>query len=273
MSNINPYSPKALRTVPIGPTRSKTFTSVFMVIGCFATALILSNGRYNDTFKTVEVDILPAEQPLLQQADTIAAAIAEAKSIGENKFGVTSPPKEEVRKIRPPAERKTVPKKKKQKVEYLFTGNRMAYIPGNAESFAKAVAPYARQVSAETNIPTSVLIGQTMLESNNGQSKLSLEHNNHFGYKCSEKCRKPGHCVNMADDKPSDRFRHFSNADHAFREYAKLLKLPRYKKAREAKTPYDTIVALKEAGYATDPNYVAALYGVIQRHNLTQYDK
>lgn len=273
MSNINPYSPKALRTVPIGPTRSKTFTSVFMVIGCFATALILSNGRYNDTFKTVEVDILPAEQPLLQQADTIAAAIAEAKSIGENKFGVTSPPKEEVRKIRPPAERKTVPKKKKQKVEYLFTGNRMAYIPGNAESFAKAVVPYARQVSAETNIPTSVLIGQTMLESNNGQSKLSLEHNNHFGYKCSEKCRKSGHCVNMADDKPSDRFRHFSNADHAFREYAKLLKLPRYKKAREAKTPYDTIVALKEAGYATDPNYVAALYGVIQRHNLTQYDK
>ena len=89
MSNINPYSPKALRTVPVKATKSNTFASVFIVIGCFATALILSNGRYNETFETVEVDMLPAEQPLLQQADTIAAAIAEAEAIGENKFGVT----------------------------------------------------------------------------------------------------------------------------------------------------------------------------------------
>lgn len=273
MSNINPYSPKPLRTVPVKSTKSNTFTSVFIVIGCFATALILRNSRYNETFETVEVDMLPAEQTLLRQADTIATAIAEAKSVGENKFGVTSPPKQEVRKTRPPAERKTLPKKKKQTVEYLFTGKKMSYIPGNAESFAKAVAPYAMRVAAETTIPPSVLIAQTMLESRNGESKLSFLYNNHFGYKCSEKCRKPGHCVNMADDKPTDRFRCFANTEHAFKEYAKLLKLPRYKKARKAGNPYDAIVALKKAGYATDPNYVNAVYGVIQRYNLTQYDK
>lgn len=271
MSNISKFTPKVVQTVPMRDTENRSFSAVITVVGCFAAALVMYNMKYSETFQTLEVDMVAADDSLVKQADTIAVAIAQAKTVGEAQFAVKSPPKTE--KLRKPIERKTVPKKKNQTVEYLFTGKNMSYIPGNAESFAKAVAPYAMRVAAETTIPPSVLIAQTMLESRNGESKLSSLYNNHFGYKCSEKCRKPGHCVNMADDKPTDRFRCFANTEHAFKEYAKLLKLPRYKKARKAGNPYDAIVALKKAGYATDPNYVNAVYGVIQRYNLTQYDK
>lgn len=285
MSNINPYSPKPLRTVPVGPTRSKTFTSVFMVIGCFATALILSNGRYNETFETVEVDMLPAEQPLLQQADTIAAAIAEAESIGENKFGVTSPPKQEVRKIRPPAERKTAPKPKK-KVEYQITGGRLYYDKGpfrkgrylgNPASFIAAIVPYARKVHAQTGLPVSTIIAQCVIESRYGVSGLSLNHLNFFGYKCQERnCGKGKHCVNMADDTPHDRFRSFKTAGEAFQAYADLLKNPRYKAACNQSGRFAgkrAAIALKRAGYATARNYADILIGVIEKYDLDQYDK
>ncbi len=270
MSNIDRYQVRSVQKAYVKPIKN-SFVSVFVVVGCVAAALFIKEGaKYNDTFEALEVEMLPAEV-LKQQADTIAVAIAEAKELGENEFAVKSPPK--TQKVRKPIERKTVPKKKKQTVEYLFTGKKMSYIPGDGESFSKAVAPYAMRVAAETTIPPSVLIAQTMLESRNGASTLSSLYNNHFGYKCSETCRKPGHCVNMADDKPTDRFRCFANTEHAFNEYAKLLKLPRYKKARKAGNPYDAIAALKKAGYATDPNYVNAVYGVIKRYNLTKYDK
>lgn len=271
MSQINPYTPKRVQTVPMMDTKNRSFASVITVVGCFAAALVMYNMKYSETFQTLEVDMVSADESLVKQADTIAVAIAEAETVGENKFAVKSPPK--TQKLRKPIERKTAPKKKKQTVEHLFTGKKMSYIPGDGESFSKAVAPYAIRVAAETTIPPSVLIAQTMLESKNGESKLSFLYNNHFGYKCSENCRKPGHCVNMADDKPTDRFRCFANTEHAFKEYAKLLKLPRYKKARKAGNPYDAIVALKKGGYATDPNYVNAVYGVIKRYNLTKYDE
>lgn len=283
MSNINPYSPKPRITVPVGPTKSKTFTSVFMVIGCFATALILGNSRYNETFETVEVDMLPAEQPLLQQADTIAAAIAEAKSIGENKFGVTSPPKQEVQKIRPPAERKTAPKK--TTVEHYYTGNSgtsfkdgyatgesIGFKGGDAQSYIKFLAPLAKRASKRTKIPPSVIMAQNMVESANGNSYLAKYHNNHFGLKCRSTCKKRGHCVQRKDDTKYDRFKSFSNIEQAFDAYVELLNAPRYDGARSS-DPYTAIKGLKKGGYATDRSYVEALWNKIQKYNLTQYDK
>lgn len=280
MSNINPYSPKPLRTVPVGPTRSKTFTSVFMVIGCFATALILSNGRYNETFETVEVDMLPAEQPLLQQADTIAAAIAEAKSVGENKFGVTSPP---TTKLRKPIERKTAPKK--TTVEHYYTGKsrtsfkdgyatgeKIGFEGGDAQSYMDFLAPHARKASKRTKIPTSVIMAQNMVESANGNSYLAKNHNNHFGLKCRSNCTKRGHCVQRKDDTRYDRFKSFPTIEKAFDEYVKVLNAPRYDRARSS-DPYTAIVGLKKGGYATDRSYVIAVWNKIQKYNLTQYDK
>ena len=284
MSNINPYSPKPLRTVHVRPTSNNNFGAVFMLIGCFATALILGNSRYNETFEAVEVDILPAEQTLLRRADTIAAAITEAESIGENKFGVTSPPKQEVQKIRPPAERKTAPKPKK-KVEYQITGGKLHYDKGpyrngrylgNPTSFISAILPYARKVHAQTGLPVSTIIAQCAVESRFGVSGLALKHGNFFGYKCQERgCRRGNHCVNMADDTPHDRFRKFNTAGEAFQAYSNLIKNPRYKAACSHTGKFagrKAAASLKKCGYATAKDYAATLISVIEKYDLEQYD-
>lgn len=284
MSNINPYSPKRVSTVNVKPSRNNSLASVFIVVGCFAAAIILGETRYNSTLETVEVDMMPAEKPLLEQADTIAVAVAEAKTVGEAEFPVISPPKPEVSKLRAPIERKTVAKPKKN-IEYQIAGGRLYYDKGpfrsgqylgNPSSFISAILPYARKVHSQTGLPVSTIIAQCAVESRYGVSGLSLKHLNFFGYKCQErKCKKENHCVNMADDTPHDRFRHFNTAAEAFQAYANLLKSPRYKSACSQTGKFAgkrAAVALKKAGYATAKDYASTLIGLIEKYDLDQYD-
>ena len=58
-------------------------------------------------------------------------------------------------------------------------------------------------------IPASITLAQGLLESNNGESRLTTKNNNHFGIKCfSRKCKK-GHCSNFSDDSHKDFFRKY----------------------------------------------------------------
>lgn len=282
MSNINPYSPKTVKTVNVRVTKNNSFASVVIVVGCFTAAIILGESRYDTTLEAVEIEMLPAEESIAKQADTIAVAIAEAKSVGEEKFAVISPP---VKKLRPPVERKTIAKPKK-KVDYQITGGRLYYDKGpfrngrylgNPSSFIAAIVPYARKVHAQTGLPVSTIIAQCVIESRSGVSGLSLNHLNFFGYKCQERnCGKGKHCVNMADDTPHDRFRSFKTAGEAFQAYANLLKNPRYKAACSQTGRFAgkrAAVALKRAGYATARNYADILIGIIEKYDLDQYDK
>ena len=51
-----------------------------------------------------------------------------------------------------------------------------------------------------------------------------------------------------------------------------LLYTSRYKAVREAANYKEACYALKNCGYATDPNYPQILIILIEQNNLTQYD-
>jgi len=281
MSNIQPSLPKGVKTARLRSSPNNSLVSVGIVVGCFIAALVMGEMRYNESFEAIEVEMLPPEESIAKQADTIAVAIAEAETIGEAAFAVKSPPT--VKKLRPPAERKTAPKK--TTIERYFTGKsrtsfrdgyvtgeKIGFEGGDAQSYMDFLAPHAKRASKRTGIPTSVIMAQDMVESANGKSYLAKNHNNHFGLKCRTNCRRPGHCVQRTDDTRYDRFKSFPTIEKAFDEYVKVLNAPRYDGARSS-DPYTAILGLKKGGYATDRSYVTAVWNKLKKYNLTKYDK
>lgn len=281
MSNIQPSLPKGVKTARLRSSPNNSLVSVGIVVGCFIAALVMGEMRYNESFEAIEVEMLPPEESLVNQADTIAVAIAEAETVGEAQFAVKSPPA--VKKLRPPAERKTVPRK--TTIERYFTGKsrtsfkdgyvtgeKIGFEGGDAQSYMDFLAPHAKRASKRTGIPTSVIMAQDMVESANGKSYLAKNHNNHFGLKCRTNCRKPGHCVQRTDDTRYDRFKSFPTIEKAFDEYVKVLNATRYDGARSS-DPYTAILGLKKGGYATDRSYVTAVWNKLKKYNLTKYDK
>ena len=122
-------------------------------------------------------------------------------------------------------------------------------------------------------IPASITLAQGILESGNGNSLLATEANNHFGIKCHTSWT--GKTFYQDDDKKDECFRKYKSAKESFKDHSVFLQKTRYKALFELKiTDYKRWAkGLKKAGYATNPKYPKLLIGLIERYNLTQYDK
>lgn len=122
-------------------------------------------------------------------------------------------------------------------------------------------------------IPASITLAQGLLESGNGNSKLAVEANNHFGIKCHD---WTGETIFMDDDAEQECFRKYETAEASFVDHSLFLST---KKRYEAlfQLPIDDYkswaLGLKTAGYATLPTYADRLIELIERLNLTQYDE
>ncbi len=136
--------------------------------------------------------------------------------------------------------------------------------------FAKVAIAEQRKYS----IPASITLAQGLLESNAGESRLSLESNNHFGIKCKSKC-KGCTCRNYTDDSIYDMFRVFGSAWESYREHSILLQKSRYKALFNLdKYDYQEWAhGLKKAGYATDPKYAYKLIDLIEYFQLYRFDR
>ena len=123
-------------------------------------------------------------------------------------------------------------------------------------------------------IPASITLGQGLLESDAGMSKLATESNNHFGIKCRRKCRGCT-CRNYSDDDIYDMFRVFDSVWESYREHSTLLSTDRYKHLKNLGTKdyKNWAHGLKKAGYATDKNYATKLIKIIEELDLHQFDK
>jgi len=122
-------------------------------------------------------------------------------------------------------------------------------------------------------IPASIKLGQAILESQSGNSILARESKNFFGIKCKSKC-KSCTCRNYKDDDPYDMFRVFETPWESWREHSKLLGKQRYSKLPGYGMDYKKWAkGLKAAGYATDPKYDKKLISVIEKYNLTKFDR
>lgn len=122
-------------------------------------------------------------------------------------------------------------------------------------------------------IPASITLAQGLLESGNGNGSLAREANNHFGIKCNVDWK--GKTILKDDDMKDDCFRVYNSPEESFRDHSDFLKRKRYSALFELdKDDYKGwAYGLKQAGYATNPQYAELLISIIDRYDLTQYDK
>lgn len=122
-------------------------------------------------------------------------------------------------------------------------------------------------------IPASITLAQGILESGNGNSELAKYANNHFGIKCHD---WKGETLYKDDDKSNECFRKYLDASESYEDHSKfLVNRSRYADLFTFEiTDYKSWAhGLKKAGYATNPKYADLLIDIIERNNLSQYDK
>lgn len=150
------------------------------------------------------------------------------------------------------------------------------------EQFIHRIATYAQELQSAYGILPSVVIGQAILESNWGQSKLASEYNNLFGMKAYGNQPKINletqeyineewitiqgdfKIYNSWEESMDDHTQLFlKGVDWNPRLYEQVLLATNYKEAAQA---------LQDAGYATDPTYAQKVIDVIESYDLAKYD-
>ncbi|HEX5742883.1 MAG TPA: glucosaminidase domain-containing protein [Flavobacteriaceae bacterium] len=123
-------------------------------------------------------------------------------------------------------------------------------------------------------IPASIKLAQAIVESNSGQSHLSLKSNNHFGVKCHKEWE--GQSVSHDDDSLGECFRKYDDPKLSFIDHSAFLtSRPRYSKLFTFKENdyISWAYGLKEAGYATDKLYPLKLIKLIEDYELYRFDE
>ena len=124
-----------------------------------------------------------------------------------------------------------------------------------------------------TGVPASITLAQGILESQNGNSRLAHEANNHFGIKC--KTGWAGKTITADDDEQGECFRAYESAQESYKDHSNFLRDNwRYSECFKLdRTDYKAWAeGLRKAGYATNPKYNTLITGIIDRYNLHQYD-
>lgn len=150
---------------------------------------------------------------------------------------------------------------------------------GFAQTISTETATYinqykniAMQEQIRTGVPAAIKLGQAILESQSGKSKLATESYNHFGIKCKTEWTGPKTYHN--DDAQGECFRVYDNSEASFIDHSNFLKT-RVHYAFLFKMDVTDFTSwafgLKQAGYATNPNYPAQLIKIINNYDLAQY--
>jgi hypothetical protein len=156
--------------------------------------------------------------------------------------------------------------------------------PDSAKTYIAKYSPLAMAEMERSGIPASIKLAQALIESECGRSPLAAKANNHFGIKCGTTWAG-GTYFKHDDDIDSTGtiiescFRAYPSVEESFKAHTDFLKDP--KKVNRYgflfTLPSHDYSAwargLKDAGYASDPTYPEKLIRVIEKYNLTQYDK
>jgi hypothetical protein len=122
-------------------------------------------------------------------------------------------------------------------------------------------------------IPASITLAQGMIESGCGKSVLALDTKNHFGIKCQSDW--PGETYFYDDDKEKECFRKYNDVDESFRDHSIFL-TTRKRYAALFALPLNDYKGwangLKQAGYATNPDYPNILIRLIEANKLYLLD-
>jgi len=113
---------------------------------------------------------------------------------------------------------------------------------------------------------------QASLESEHGKSDLAIYQNNVLGIKPddSSQASESYDTLEYINGEPvviNDLFRTFDSQEDSFAGYKDKIDKPRYEDAKSSGTPEDYLMAIDEAGYATDPDYAEKVIGIMNRYN------
>lgn len=139
--------------------------------------------------------------------------------------------------------------------------------------YIEAYKELAMAEMEQYGIPASITLAQGVFESGDGNSRLARKGNNHFGIKCHD---WKGKTITHDDDANNECFRKYKSVEESYNDHSQFLSTKqRYAFLFELK-PDDYkgwAKGLKEAGYATNPNYSKALVKVIEEFELYKYDQ
>lgn len=155
----------------------------------------------------------------------------------------------------------------------LLYSTTLAYT-NDTEEYIRKYRKIAIKEMRKHGVPASITLAQGILESGNGKSKLARKGRNHFGIKCTSDWS--GRTIREDDDKKDECFRKYRKAKHSYRDHSEfLVNKKRYSFLFEYdKRDYKAWAnGLKQAGYATNPNYPSLLINLIEKYNLDKYDK
>ena len=148
------------------------------------------------------------------------------------------------------------------------------------EAYVDKWTEIARIESQRTGIPASIILGQAILETSYGKSRLSTEAKNHFGIKCKKNWE--GKVFYTKDD---DKDEHGNLIDSCFRAYNNdydsfidhshfMMRSPCYRFLLDYKKSeyHKWAKGIASCGYATDPRYDWKLINLIEKHQLWHLD-
>lgn len=151
------------------------------------------------------------------------------------------------------------------------------------QDFITNVAPAAMRSGKAYGVLPSVTIAQAALESDWGNSQLSIQYHNLFGVKSDDpnnsgvmqtKEFSNGQWINV-----SSRFKIYPNASASIQDHDHLLSTgttwnpQQYQHVLNSSNYVDAAKALQEDGYATDPTYAKKIIDIVQKYDLTKYDQ
>lgn len=156
-------------------------------------------------------------------------------------------------------------------------------------SFISTLGSYAQQVAKERInagkgfVLPSVCIGQAAIETGYGTSSLMTKANAYFGIKAGSSwdgkvySSYTGEVYGGVSVTTYATFRAYDSLLDSVRDYYELIcESSRYSEgvsyANSVLTPRETITAIWSGGYATDPQYVSKVMGIIESRGLTSYD-
>ncbi len=148
------------------------------------------------------------------------------------------------------------------------------------ENYIEQYRSIAVMESFRTGIPASIKLAQGLLESGNGQSRLSLMSNNHFGIKWRSSL--DGEYVEFYDDDKDkygklklSKFIKYNSPEESFKQHSEFLMM---RSNYRLLFTYDRsdyrawAYGLQQAGYATNPRYAELLIQLIEQNHLNRFD-
>jgi flagellum-specific peptidoglycan hydrolase FlgJ len=173
-----------------------------------------------------------------------------------------------------PQERKTVSASNpSNSTEVLEATTRVKVTTQMVLDYIDRYKDIAKENMINNGIPSSITLGQAILESGAGTGPLSIQANNHFGIKCHKEWNGPS--IKHTDDAENECFRKYDDPNQSFKDHSFFLtSRPRYATLFQlGKSDYKAWAkGLKAAGYATDPKYPEKLIGLIERYQLDRFD-